>query len=102
MLYIWSGNLKEGKEEEFKAWVRRSHEEWNSHAAPGWRLKGFHTRAFTVGRYDFSMIWEFDKFADFDSIDKHLDPVYDRLENEMSEFIMPGCGEAWILRDVVP
>ena len=101
MLYVWSGNLKEGKEKEYKEWVLKEYIDlMKKHADPGWKFRGIYGPSMSLGTRDVTEIWEFDKFADMDKVISNEDPVVNRLLSESISFFQPGSCRGHVLRDV--
>ena len=101
MMYVWSGNLKEGKKKEYKEWVLKEYiDPMKKHAVPGWTFKGIYGPSMDLGSRDVTEIWEFEKFADIDKVVESTDPIVNRLLDKSYEFFQPGSCRAHILRDV--
>jgi len=101
MMYVWSGNLKEGKEKEYKEWVLKEYiDQMKEHALPGWTFKGIYGPSMFLGSRDVTEIWEFEKFADLDKVVESTDPVVNRLLDESFEFFQPGSCRGHVLRDI--
>jgi hypothetical protein len=101
MMYVWSGNLKDGKEKEYKDWVMKEYiDQMKKHADPSFKFLGIYGPAMSLGSRDVTEIWEFEKFADLDKVAENTDPVVNRLLSQSLEFFQPGSCRAHVLRDV--
>ena len=101
MLYVFSGNLKEGKEKEYREWVLKEYiDQMQKHALPGWTFRGMYGPTMNLGTRDITEIWEFEKFANIDDVVQSDDPVVNRLLSQSMEFFQPGSCRAHILKDI--
>jgi hypothetical protein len=100
MLYMTSGNLKEGKYGEYQAWIKKNAKLMQQHAPKGWKYKGTFGTVLGFGKYDVTEIWEIKDYGDFDKLRNQDDPVSNRLTMESMEFFMPGTGHAQLLREM--
>lgn len=101
MLYVFSGDLKEGKDREYRDWVLREYiEKMQEHAFSGWRFMGIYGPVMNLGSRNVTEIWELDKMADVDKVLESNDPVVNELLEHSMDFFQPGSCRAEILRDV--
>ncbi|MFQ5871837.1 MAG: hypothetical protein ACE5IB_06740 [Candidatus Geothermarchaeales archaeon] len=100
MLYITSGNLKEGRGKEYQAWVKENEELMKKHAPQGWTYRGTYFYVLGFGRYSVAVMWECGKYGDFDTSREHDDETWIRLNEEASDFFTPDPGEAVLLREI--
>jgi len=100
MLYMTSGNLKEGMYGEYQTWVKKNAKLVQQHAPKGWRYKGTYGAVLGFGKDDVTDIWEIKDYGDFDKLRNHKDPVFDRLTAESMGFFMPGSGHSQLLREM--
>ncbi|HEX9340453.1 MAG TPA: hypothetical protein VF992_04700 [Thermoplasmata archaeon] len=70
------------------------------HAPPGLAYRGTFGTVLGFGRYDTALIMECIKYGDFDAFREHKDETWDRLAQESTEFVLPGQGEAMLLREI--
>lgn len=99
MLFLTSGNLKEGRVGEYYAWVKRNKKSMQEHAPPGWKYLGSYGTVLGFGRRDVTDIWEIKDYADFDTFRNWKDKVSLRLAAEQEDFFLPGSGESTLLRE---
>jgi len=100
MLYVWRGNLKEGKQDEYEKWVSNEYiDQMKKRAAPGWKFVGIYITSMSLGSTDVTEIWEFKKYADLDKI-RIWDPVVTKLIRKSFSFFQQGSDRAQILREV--
>src|SRR6266581_4655464 len=50
MLYLQSGNVKEGRQKEYQAWVKENEGAIEKHAPKGWLYRGTYGTVFGFGR----------------------------------------------------
>ncbi len=100
MLYLQSGNVKEGKQKEYQAWVKKNEGAIEKHAPKGWIYRGTFGTVFGFGRFDTTTMWEISKYGDLDASREHKDETFERLNEEWTDFFIPGAGEAGLLREV--
>ena len=100
MLYLMSGNLKEGRTGDYIAWVKKNKKSIQDHAPPGWKYRGTYISVLGFGRYDVTEMWEMKKYGDFDTFRNWKDKAYLQLQAEGRSFYLAGAGEATLLREV--
>ena len=100
MLWIQFGNVKEGRQKELQAWVKKNEGLLEKHAPPGWLYRGTFGTVLGFGRYDMAQIWECKKYGDFDTFREYDEGTWNRLNEEVVEFFLPGFGEAILLREI--
>jgi hypothetical protein len=100
MLYMTSGNLKEGMFGEYQAWLKKNAKQVQQHAPKGWKYKGTYGSVLGFGKYDVTDIWEIRNYGDFDKLRNHTDSVFNRLTAESLDFFTPGSGRAELLREM--
>lgn len=100
MLYVQSGNLKEGRVKEYQTWVKKNEGLMEKHAPKGWIYRGTYGTVFGFGRYDTTTMWEISKYGDLDSSREHQDETFNRLMEEASDFFLTGQGEAMLVREI--
>jgi hypothetical protein len=99
MLYLTSGDLKEGRTGEYIAWLKKNKKSIQDHAPPGWKYRGTYVSVLGFGRHDVTDIWEIKKYGDFDTSRNWEDKVLLQLQAEALDFFLPGPGEATLLRE---
>jgi len=100
MLYLQSGNIKEGRQKDYQAWVKKNEGTMGKHAPKGWIYRGTFGTVFGFGRFDTTTIWEIGKYGDLDASREHNDETFVRLVEEQSDFFIPGAGEATLIREL--
>lgn len=100
MLYLQSFNLKEGKMKEFQAWTKKNEDLFQSHAPKGWTYRGTYAYVLGFGRYHGAVLWELNKYGDFDTWREYRDTTFVRLFEEASEFGTDDPGETVLLREI--
>ncbi len=101
MLAIWTVNLEQGRHREYKKWVVRNISKLRQYYEPlGWHIKGVYTSPAYLSRYDVTWIWEFEKYADLDTIEEANDPEIERLQDEENQFYVAGTAHTEILAEV--
>lgn len=99
MLWLVSGNLKEGRVKEYIAWLNKNEKLLQKHAPKGLKYHGSYFYVLGFGRFDVMTAWEMKNYGDFDTFRKWDDKVWDRLGAEQSDFFAPGVGESTLLRE---
>ncbi|HEX9567922.1 MAG TPA: hypothetical protein VGA48_10080 [Thermoplasmata archaeon] len=100
MLYLQSGNIKEGRQKEYQAWVKENEGAIQKHAPKGWIYRGTFGTVFGFGRFDTTTMWEISKYSDLDASREHTDETFERLNEEWTDFFISGAGEANLIREV--
>ena len=100
MLWIQFGNIKEGRYKDFQAWTKKNEGLLEKHAPPGWAYRGTFGTVLGFGRYNVAVMMECSKYGDFDALREHKDETWDRLNEEATDFFLPGEAEAMLLREV--
>ena len=100
MLYMTSGNIKEGRMKEFQAWTKKNEDLFMKHAPKGWTYRGTYGYVLGFGRYGIASLWECSKYGDFDTWREHRDETWVRLGEETGDFFIQGEGEAVLLREI--
>ncbi len=85
---------------DFQAWTKKNEDLFAKHAPRGFTYRGTFGTVLGFGRYDTAMIMECSKYGDFDSFREHKDETWSRLSEESTEFVLPGQGEAILLREI--
>lgn len=94
------GNLKEWRYKDFQAWTNQNEGLLQNHAPPGWAYRGTFGTVLGFGQYSAAFMMEGSKYGDFDGFREHKDETWDRLNEESTEFFLPGQGEAMLLREI--
>ena len=100
MLWLNSGNLKEGRIGEYIAWVKKNKKLLQERGPKELKYRGSYISVLGFGRYDVTDIWEMKKYGDFDAFRNWNDKVWNKLNAEYVDFFMPGSGGATLLREV--
>ena len=100
MLWIQFGNLKEGRMKDSQEWTKKNEGLFEKHAPPGWAYRGTFGTVLGFGTCDTAPIMECGKYGDFDKLREHKDETWDRLGAEANEFLLPGQGQAILLREI--
>jgi hypothetical protein len=100
MLYLMSYNLKDGRDCEYVAWVKKNKKSIQDHAPPGWKYRGTYGTVLGFGRFGFTDIWEMMTYGDFDTLRNWEDKIFIRLSAEQMDFFLPGPVESTLLGDV--
>ncbi len=100
MLYMQSGNVKEGRQKEYQEWVKKNEGPIEKHAPKGWIYRGTFGTVFGFGRFDTTTIWEIGKYGDLDASREHQDETFVRLMEEWTDFFIPGASEATLIREM--
>jgi len=100
MLYMTSGDIKEGRMKEFQTWTKKNEDLFMKHAPKGWTYRGTYGYVLGFGRYAVATMWECGKYGDFDTWREHRDETWTRLGEEEGDFFIPGEGEAVLLREM--
>jgi hypothetical protein len=100
MLYQVSNNVKEGRQKEYQAWIKKNEGLLGKHAPKGWIYRGTFGTVFNFGRFDTTQMWEIGRYGDLDAARDHQDETYVRLVEEWTDFFVPGAGEATLIREV--
>jgi len=95
MLAVWTANLKEGKEKEYKDWALRNLKTFKKNLPPGWTLRGVYGGS--LGPPDVCWIWEFKKYADIDMMREFENEVFNRVNAEETTFLLPGTARVTLL-----
>jgi len=98
MLAMWTANLKEGKDKEYKEWVLRNLKLYKKNLPPGWTLRGVYGGS--LGPPDICWIWEFKKYADIDRAREFKNAVFDRVSAEETTFLLPGTARITLFTEV--
>src|SRR5690348_9572426 len=77
MLYLQSANVKEGRQKEYQAWVKKNEGTIEKHAPKGWIYRGTFGTVFGFGRYDTTTMWEISKYGDLDASREHRDETFE-------------------------
>lgn len=99
MLWIQSGNLKEGKVRAFQEWVKKNEDLFTKSAPPGWTYRGTYFYVLGFGRYSTATMWESSTYSDFDTWREHTDETWLRLAEESGAFFTDDAGESVLLRE---
>ncbi|OGS43033.1 MAG: hypothetical protein A3K76_01340 [Euryarchaeota archaeon RBG_13_57_23] len=100
MLYIWTAELKEGKEKEYKAWSLKNMAEYKKRAPTGWKLVGAYGTTMALAKFDVAWIWQFRKWSDVDAFFDLEDKVLDKLMDEENKFLLPGTTRGVVIREM--
>ncbi len=100
MLHIQFGNVKEGRYAELQTWLKKNEGDLVKHAPEGMKYRGTFGSVLGFGKFDIAQMWEMSKYGDFDRYREHDDPTWNRLNEELMDFFLPGMGEAILLRDL--
>lgn len=100
MLYLYSWNVKEGRQRELQAWTKKNEGLLEKHAPPGWIYRGTFGAVLGFGRRDTTQIWELRSYADFDAWRDHQEPTWNKLTEDFVDFFLPGSDEAILLREI--
>ena len=100
MLWMQSGNVKEGRMKEFQAYVKKNEDLFQKFAPRGWTYRGTYGYVLGFGRFGVAAMWECKKYGDFDTFREHDDPNWTRLNEELFDFFDPNQGEAVLLREI--
>lgn len=100
MLYLQSGNIKEGRQKDYQAWVKKNEGPMEKHAPKGWIYRGTFGTVFGFGRFDTTTIWEIGNYGDLDASREHKDETFVQLVEELTDFFIPGAGEATLIREI--
>ena len=99
MLYITSGNLKEGKAGAWQEYVQKNEDLFRKHAPPGWTYRGTYFYVLGFGRFSTASLWECTTYGDFDTWREHDDETWMRLNEEAGAFFNNDNGESVLLRE---
>lgn len=99
-MWISYANVKEGRQKEFQEWTKKNEKLLEKHAPPGFAYRGTFGSVLGFGRYDTAIIWECNKYGDFDAFRAHKDETFGRLMEEGLDFFLPGQGESILLREI--
>ncbi len=100
MLYQVSNNVKEGRQRDYQAWVKKNEGLLEKHAPKGWMYRGTFGTVLGFGRFDTTQMWEISQYGDFDAFREHKNETFERLVEEWQDFMIPGAGEATLIREV--
>ncbi len=100
MLYMWSGDVKEGRMREMQAWIKKNEDLTQKYAPPGWTYKGTYAYVLGFGRYHVAALWECSTYGDFDVWREHADENWVNLNEEFMDFFENAPGEAVLLREI--
>ncbi len=100
MLWVYSLNVKEGRQKELQAWTKKNEGLMQKHAPQGWIYRGTFGAVLGFGRRDTTVLWELSKYGDFDNWRDHDDETWNRLTEELVDFFVPGSDEAVLLREI--
>lgn len=100
MLYINSGNVKEGRMRRLQDWLAKNEGMFQKHAPPGWTYKGTYAYVLGFGRFQVASLWECRTYGDFDALREHDDAEWMSLNEQMSDFFTPEPGESVLLREM--
>ncbi|MGQ9588375.1 MAG: hypothetical protein ACUVT7_08350 [Thermoplasmata archaeon] len=100
MLYISSGNLKEGRFKEYQAWAKKNADDSRKHASSGWKYERTCATVIGFGKYGVTDIWEIEKYGDFDRSHGHNDPTFNRIMAEAQDFFRPSQGATVLIREI--
>jgi hypothetical protein len=100
MLYMWSGNVKEGRMKDYQAWLKNNEDLLQKHAPRGWTYRGTYAYVLGFGRFHVAGMWECSNYGDFDAFREHDDETWIRLFQESSDFLTSEPGEAVLLREM--
>lgn len=100
MLWMNSGNIKEGRMKDFQTWVKKNEDLLQKYAPPGFTYRGTYAYVLGFGRYGVAGMWECKKYGDFDNLREHADPNWIRLNEELFDYFETGAGEAVLLREI--
>lgn len=99
MLYILSGNLKEGQARAFQEWVKKNEDLTRKSVPPGWTYRGTYFYVLGFGRYSVASMWECTTYGDFDAWREHADETWLRISKEVGAFFTDDPGESVLLRE---
>ncbi|MFQ5553057.1 MAG: hypothetical protein ACE5EW_05000, partial [Thermoplasmata archaeon] len=99
MLWIQSGNLKEGKARAWQEWVQKNDDLLKKSAPPGWTYRGTYFTVLGFGRFSTTWMWECATYGDFDALREHTDETWQRLSEEAGAFFTEDPGESVLLRE---
>jgi hypothetical protein len=100
MLWSYSINLKEGRVKEFQEWTKKNEGLIQKHAPNGWIYRGTFGTVLGFGRRDATILWELNKYGDFDTWRAHDDETWRKLTSELVDFAIEGSDEAALLREI--
>ena len=66
MLWLVSGNLKEGRVKEYIAWLNKNEKLLKEHAPKGMNYHGTYMYVLGFGRFDVMTAWEMKDYGDFE------------------------------------
>jgi hypothetical protein len=99
MLYILNYNIKEGKMQDFRKFVKGNEKRLIQHAPKGWKYLGTYFYVLGFGLYHAADMWECKDYADFEAWRNHEDPAWIELMKQSMEFTMNDPAVAWLLRE---
>ncbi len=99
MLWMQSGNLKEGKWRAYQEWIQKNEDLFRKTAPTGWIYRGTYFYVLGFGRYSTSTMWECTTYGDFDTWREHTDETWLRLAEEAGAFFTDDIGESVLLRE---
>lgn len=99
MLYIANYNLKEYKATEFQKFIKENEKTLAKHAPKGWKYMGTYFYVLGFGPYVAATFWECSDYADLDTLRKHKDPTWIKLQQRAMEFSTPEPTPSWLLRE---
>jgi hypothetical protein len=102
VLYVYSGNVKSERTEQFHEWVQHAERRFASTAPKGWSFKGIYLAAFGFGPAQAEIHWEVDHYAAFDSaVDaQRSGGEYAKVVAEFFSHVDPSSQNARLLRSV--
>lgn len=102
MLWLRTGNVKEGRMKKFQQWVKQNEGAMQKYAPMGWRYRGTYSNVLGFGApwYSVTFMWECTKYGDFDTLRNYDDPNWVRLMEETLDFIDVASLEGRLLREM--
>src|SRR5437879_13520607 len=98
MLYMTSFSTKEGRLREFQDWVKKNEDVIKKSAPRGWTYRGTYGYVLGFGRVAGALMWECNRYGDFDAWREHNDPAWVGIAEEVQEFMTEDEGETVLLR----
>lgn len=100
MLWLQSGNLRQGQAGKFADWIQKNEDLLKKHAPPGWTYRGDYFYVLGFGRYSVATMWECNSYSDYDALREHDDETWLSLAKEQQKFFTEDIGESVLLREV--
>lgn len=98
MLAIWSANLKEGKEKEYKDWVSKNLKPFVKNLPPGWTFRGVYGGS--LGPPDVCWVYGIKKYADLDRMTDYENEVINRVNAEEKKFLIAGTAKVTLMTEI--